>query len=318
MGLPLVAALLFAVAADEPATPKVADEHIVLHTIAGDIVIALYPEVAPEHTKQLIRLTKVGVFDSTHFGRVEPGIVMQLLTGESDRALPLTAAQQAAIQPIKAEFSNLPHQRGTVSMARGDDPDGATTSFSIVLGREKSTHLDGQYTIFGRVESGMDVVDSLIKVPLTDGLYMIDGQYFKNRPIKRLAVTSAEVLTTEQLKHTKLQPAVPVTLDAQDLQQVAPPARSVSVEEGELGPFLIGSAVLIMAVSLTGFMISARYPKAIGSLLLINMMIGGFLVFVLLVPKSPPSTAGGQFVAAVVFFALLGMLKLMGRFESPS
>ena len=118
-------------------TPRVDDDCVILHTIGGDVVIALYPDVAPEHVKQILQLVRLGVYDHTHFHRVEPGFVIQL-ADVHQRPLPdtLTEAQEKAIHPLHAEFNAaIKHRRGIVSMARADgQPDSATTSFSIILG----------------------------------------------------------------------------------------------------------------------------------------------------------------------------------------
>src|SRR5262249_52345369 len=95
------------VPADQP-SPRLAPERIVLHTPAGDAVLALYPDIAPRHVEQILRLVRLGAYDSTHFFRVIPNFVVQLSIVQ-DRTLPLTAEQRAAIQRIPAEFSSLSH-----------------------------------------------------------------------------------------------------------------------------------------------------------------------------------------------------------------
>src|ERR1700722_9470629 len=120
---------------------RVARERIVLHTVAGDVVLALYPDVAPRHVRQMLRLVQLGCYDGTHFSRVEPGFVIQL-ADVYQRRQDLTREQAAAIHRVPAEFSKaLKHGRGTLSMAHfDDDPDSAETSFSIVLSEQP--HLD--------------------------------------------------------------------------------------------------------------------------------------------------------------------------------
>lgn len=159
--------------------PKLADERIRLRTSMGDIVLALYPEVAPKHVAQILRLVKLGVYDGMHFHRVEPGFVAQL-SGHHDRETPLTPGQAAAVTRIPAEFSSIRHRRGILSMARFDDPDSAETSFSILLG--PAPHLDGKYTVFGHVESGLDVVAAIERV-----------ERHVTRPKRRVSLHRAEV-----------------------------------------------------------------------------------------------------------------------------
>src|SRR5438309_9496606 len=103
--------------AEDPAAPRVADERIVLRTVAGDIVLALYPEVAPQHVKHLLKLAEFGVYDTTHFFRIVPGFVLQV-SSASERVYPLGREQNALIRRLPAEFSKVPHRRGVLSMAR--------------------------------------------------------------------------------------------------------------------------------------------------------------------------------------------------------
>jgi cyclophilin family peptidyl-prolyl cis-trans isomerase len=102
------------------------------------------------------------VYDRTAFHRVAPGFVIQ--TGAlSSRAAPLTEAQQKLVHNLAPEFNDTKHVKGIVSMARGDAPDSATTSFFICTG--PSAALDGQYTAFGRVVSGMAAVEAIEATP---------------------------------------------------------------------------------------------------------------------------------------------------------
>jgi cyclophilin family peptidyl-prolyl cis-trans isomerase len=143
--------------------PRLADEKIVMRTIAGDLVLGLYPDVAPQHVAQLIRLVEAGVYDGTHFYRLHPGFVLQTSTAE-DRLIPMESNQAALIHPIPAEFSARLHRRGVLSMARADgDPNSADTSFSILLG--DAPHLDRNYTVFGELLAGWDVIEEFQRVP---------------------------------------------------------------------------------------------------------------------------------------------------------
>jgi peptidyl-prolyl cis-trans isomerase B (cyclophilin B) len=136
----------------------------VLDTSAGPIAIEFFPEKAPEHVRQFLRLADAHVFDQTAFHRVVPGFVVQ--TGAlSSRATPLTERQQRLVHNLQPEFNDTKHVKGIVSMARGDDPASATTSFFICVGA--SPPLDGRYTAFGRVVDGMPVVEAIEKVPRT-------------------------------------------------------------------------------------------------------------------------------------------------------
>lgn len=134
----------------------------VLETSAGPITMAFFPDKAPGHVRQFLRLAQAGVFDTTAFHRVVPGFVIQ--TGAlSSRATPLTAKQQALVHNLTPEFNDTKHVKGIVSMARGDDPASATTSFFICTGA--SPALDGHYTAFGRVVDGMAIVEAIEAAP---------------------------------------------------------------------------------------------------------------------------------------------------------
>jgi peptidyl-prolyl cis-trans isomerase B (cyclophilin B) len=138
--------------------------HAIVETSLGNIEIEFLPNLAPGHVRQFLRLATLGVYDGTTFHRVVPGFVVQggyLPT----RREPLDERQERAVRPLQPEFTDTPHERGIVSMARiSGEPASATTSFFIVLG--KAERLDGQYSVFGRVVSGMDVVEKMEAAPV--------------------------------------------------------------------------------------------------------------------------------------------------------
>jgi peptidyl-prolyl cis-trans isomerase B (cyclophilin B) len=134
----------------------------ILDTSAGAITIEFFPDKAPVHVRQFLKLAKAGVFDGTAFHRIVPGFVIQ--TGAlASRDKPLTDKQQRVIHNLQPEFNDTKHVKGIVSMARGDDPASATTSFFICTGA--STALDGQYSAFGRVVDGMAIVETIETSP---------------------------------------------------------------------------------------------------------------------------------------------------------
>jgi cyclophilin family peptidyl-prolyl cis-trans isomerase len=285
--------------------PRLAPERIVLRTVAGDIVLALNPEIAPRTVEQMIHLARLGVFDTTHFVRYEPGFVLQLsMAADRSPQKPLTAEQAAAIHPLKAEFSQkLKHRRGILSLAHYDNqPDSGDTSFSILLG--DAPHLDGQYTIFGHVESGMDVVEEMTKVAQQG-----------TQPFHRLEVFRADVADyPEALAPMNLTKAHPVP-DIPTPQAAAPPATAMPDLDPQMwgDAVLAGGVLLAIAGSLVAVLFSKRLsPRVILSLHLITVLIGSFLILMLLVP------VGWRFgaVAVGLFAGLLGLMKLMGRFES--
>jgi peptidylprolyl isomerase len=119
----------------------------------GDVVIRLRPDLAPGHVERIAGLASDGFYDGVVFHRVIPGFMAQggdptgRGTGGSD------------LPDLKAEFNDAPHGRGTCSMARTSNPDSANSQFFICF--DDAGFLDGQYTVWGQVESGMDYVDAL-------------------------------------------------------------------------------------------------------------------------------------------------------------
>jgi cyclophilin family peptidyl-prolyl cis-trans isomerase len=136
----------------------------VLDTSMGTITIEFFPDKAPETIRQFMRLADAGVYAGMAFHRVAPGFVIQ--TGAlNTKASPLSERQQKLVRNLQPEFNDTKHVKGIVSMARGDDPSSAQTSFFICTGA--STALDGVYTAFGRVVDGIAVVEAIEKVPRT-------------------------------------------------------------------------------------------------------------------------------------------------------
>ena len=151
-----------------------------LDTTHGRIAIDLYPDRAPNHVRSFLRLVDAGVYDGVAFHRVVPGFVIQ--SGHlPTRSAPLTERQQRFVQNLEPEFNATQHVRGIVSMARLDDPASASTSFFIVTGT--APELDGQYTAFGVVVEGLDVVE-VIEAEPTDG----------ETPVSRTEIVSADVV----------------------------------------------------------------------------------------------------------------------------
>ncbi len=119
----------------------------------GNVVIKLRPDLAPGHVERITELANSGFYDGVAFHRVIPGFMAQ--GGD-----PTGTGRSGSDKPnLKAEFSKEPHVRGTVSMARTPDPDSANSQFFICF--DDARFLDGQYTVWGQVESGMEHVDAL-------------------------------------------------------------------------------------------------------------------------------------------------------------
>jgi peptidylprolyl isomerase len=120
----------------------------------GRVVIELRPDLAPNHVKRIKELTRQGFYDGVVFHRVIDGFMAQ--TGD-----PTGTGSGGSGQKINAEFSNQPHVRGTLSMARAASPNSADSQFFICF--QEASFLDGQYTVFGKVKEGMDFVDKVKK-----------------------------------------------------------------------------------------------------------------------------------------------------------
>jgi len=133
----------------------------VLDTSAGPITIEFLPDKAPGHVRNFLRLARAGVFDGMAFHRVVRGFAIQ--TGSVTTRGPPSEKQQKLVRALQPEFNDTQHVKGVVSMARGDDPASATTSFFIVTGDGRS--LDGKYTAFGRVVDGMAAVEAIEHTP---------------------------------------------------------------------------------------------------------------------------------------------------------
>ncbi|HEX8028969.1 MAG TPA: peptidylprolyl isomerase [Vicinamibacterales bacterium] len=134
----------------------------VLDTSMGEITLSFAPGKAPNHARNFLRLAQSGVYDGMSFHRVVKGFVIQ--SGHLPTRGPLTETQQKYVRQMKAEFNDELHDKGTLSMARLAEPDSASTSFFIVTARAQA--LDGKYSAFGKVESGLDVVEKIEAVAL--------------------------------------------------------------------------------------------------------------------------------------------------------
>lgn len=149
-------------AADKPVEAK--SPKAVIKTKFGDMEIKFFPEKAPKHVESFIALAKSGYYNGTIFHRVIPGFMIQ--GGDpntKDPSKPETYGMGGPSTKLKAEFNDIPHRRGILSMARTNDPNSAGSQFFVVV--KDSNFLDGQYTVFGEVVTGMDVADKIVSLP---------------------------------------------------------------------------------------------------------------------------------------------------------
>ena len=141
------------------------ENQMILKLKDGNVKIELFPDVAPNHVKRIKELADNGKYDNVVFHRVIDGFMAQ--TGDvkfgnsssSDFNLARAGMGGSDLPDLKQEFNSLPHERGTLSMARSSDPDSANSQFFICF--KAAPFLDRQYTVFGKVISGMDYVDKI-------------------------------------------------------------------------------------------------------------------------------------------------------------
>jgi peptidyl-prolyl cis-trans isomerase B (cyclophilin B) len=280
---------------------RLAEERIVLRTICGDIVIALYPDVAPQTVQQMIRLAGAGVYDTTHFYRSDPqGYYLQL--GDArNRLLPLTFIQQALIHPLPAEWGPLRHVRGAVSLAREPGrPDSALTSFLII--RQESTFLDkpgDTFTIFGRVEQGMAVVDALCSQRHSES----------GIPEVRLTVLQALVARPQQLPALALRgPQSP------DGWLYSAGVAPITQANERLDWIASGGFLAVLLVATAAFWLARRLPGSRGAcgLCLLLVSLSGYMLLLLLTPLSWTHAWLGVGLLALT----LAIIRLLAFFDS--
>jgi len=154
------------------ATPDEMRKTVTLRTALGSIRIKLEPDWAPNHVRNFLKLVSTGWYDGTAFHRLVKGFVLQGGMPNTRLGSPTHPADRW-VHTLKGEFRpDIKHVRGIVSMARGDDPDSADTSFFLMLG--DAPYLDGKYSAFGRVVDGMEVLDAFEKED-------VDGETPKRR-----------------------------------------------------------------------------------------------------------------------------------------
>lgn len=151
---------------------------VIIKTKFGEIEIKFFPDKAPKHVENFIKLAKSGFYNGTIFHRVIPGFMIQ---GGDPNTKDLNKKELYGMggpgHSIKAEFNDTPHKRGIVSMARSNDPDSAGSQFFIVV--EDSPFLDGKYTAFGQVVKGMGFADKIVNQP----------RDARDNPVERIEMT---------------------------------------------------------------------------------------------------------------------------------
>ena len=141
------------------------ENNMILKLKDGEVEIELYPDIAPNHVKRIKSLADSGKYDGVVFHRVIDGFMAQtgdVQFGNSNNpnfSLDRAGTGGSELEDLKAEFSNTPHLKGTLSMARSADPNSANSQFFICF--DAAPHLDRQYSVFGKVIKGMDLVEKI-------------------------------------------------------------------------------------------------------------------------------------------------------------
>ncbi len=169
-------------------------EVAVIKTTAGEMVVEFWPEVAPKTVENFKKLAKDGFYNGTAFHRIIRGFMIQggdpFTKDEKNEA---RFGQGDPGYKIKAEFNDRQHVRGVLSMARGGDPNSAGSQFFICL--DRAAHLDHQYTAFGKVIKGEDVLVKIGETPVGPNAF---GE--PSKPLTRVAVESIKILPADSLK----------------------------------------------------------------------------------------------------------------------
>lgn len=156
----------------------------IIHTTAGDLTVEFWPEVAPKTVENFLKLAKEGFYNGTAFHRIIKGFMIQ---GGCPNTKPGASGMPGTGGPgyqIKAEFNTKPHVRGVLSMARSQHPDSAGSQFFVVHGDAR--FLDNQYTAFGHLVGGDEVLEAIATVPCSGPE--------RSTPSKRIEITSVEVV----------------------------------------------------------------------------------------------------------------------------
>ncbi len=279
---------------------KISQHRVIMETDLGMLVFAFYPDIAPLHTQQITRLINAGAYDSTHFFRVIPGFIIQ--TSEiTDRNVSLTQEQNDLLKPIKAEFTDvLKHRKGVLSMARmPESPDSARSSFSIMLGN--APHLDGEYTIFGQLESGGQTLARILAIPR-------NGE----NPASRITINRAYVVKDIE-SHYQKYPRDPVSGNSFSSGANDSVITDYFRLHDEKIQLVVICALVIIALNLVSFLFYKKLSKAmLLSIQMITILISSFLLFVLLTKAAHHDS----WLAIVIFTGLFLLFRLMSQFEN--
>ena len=189
-----VALAIASVNAEEKKPMNSANEVAVIKTSEGEMIAEFWPDVAPNTVENFKKLARSGFYDGTAFHRIVKGFMIQ--GGDPLTKDPAKESRYGTGDPgykIKAEFNDRSHERGVLSMARSNDPDSAGSQFFICLAN--ASRLDHQYTTFGKLIKGDDVLGKIgdIEVTMSDS-----GE--RSKPTKRVTVESIKIVPADSVK----------------------------------------------------------------------------------------------------------------------
>ncbi len=167
-------------------TPLKGEEVAILETDAGKIVLRFFTDKAPRHVANFKKLANSKFYDGTYFHRVIPGFMIQGGDPNTKNSNPSDDGMGGPSWSVNAEFNDVKHKAGILSMARSQDPNSAGSQFFIMDG--DAPFLDGKYSAFGIVVSGLDVVRKIVKAPTVQ-----DGNE-NSRPVKPVHIKTARIV----------------------------------------------------------------------------------------------------------------------------
>lgn len=165
-------------AAEDPSKADTKAPHVLIKTKFGEMEAVLFPDLAPKHVESFLKLAKSGFYNGTIFHRIIPGFMVQ--GGDPLTKDPANRSRFGTGGPgytVPAEFNRVAHEKGILSAARTADPNSAGSQFFLMV--DKAPHLDGQYTVFGEVVKGLEVLDTIVGQP----------RDLKDNPVERIEMT---------------------------------------------------------------------------------------------------------------------------------
>ncbi len=193
----------------EPGDSGATETVVTLKTTQGDIALRFFPETSPEHVKNFVTHSKTGLYEGTCFHRVIPGFMIQGGDPNSKDDDPNNDGMGGYSYlgegtNLKAEFNDIPHKRGILSMARSQDPNSAGSQFFIM--HQDYPSLDGQYTVFGEVVDGIEVVDAIVNTPRDrrdrpDTPQLINEILVEEWPVAKVESSKADMWAEDRAGH---------------------------------------------------------------------------------------------------------------------